>query len=470
MSVSTATRRCFLGSLALAVVATPLAACGPSATASPTAQSGAAPAAQPTTATQPATQAQPTVPPQPTTAPAAGAKVPLSIAVRSDALFTWQTDAAKQFEQDHPNVSLTITQVNYNDMAKKQLAMLASGTMPDVIFSGAKWFSYSADKGAFLAIDDLVKSGSLGLDDFFKDAVASCKLDGKLYGLPYTLNTGNTNIIYYNKDLLAAKSLKEPTDDWTMDQFVGLATSLTDAPKHVYGTSLLPDSYYDLDTWARSLGGEILSADAKQFTLTTNPETKAAARWVTELRTKHHAAVSRADSQGIGFPAGQVALYCDATYDVGGIGKTIGNRFKWDVVLAPVGPGGLRGFEIFVSMFSLSAKTQHPTEAFDLLSAELSPKTALHAFVAQGLPPARPSIWQSADAAKISPIFGRVSKWLADGKDQGPFPMPDNLRFSELQDKFQNLIDQVFYGEVDFDSGLQNVQDACQKIVSLPRG
>ncbi len=466
MSDPALTRRRFVGSLALALVVAPLAACEQSATAPPTTAPRSAP--QPTTA--PGSVASPTSGARAVPSPATGENVPLSIAVRSDALFTWQTEAAKQFGQDHPSVTLTISQVNYADMAKKQLVMLASGTMPDVVFSGAKWFSYSAYKGAFLAIDDFVKQANTSLDDFFKDAIASCQLDGKLYGLPYTLNTGNTNIIYYNKDLLAAKGVKEPTDDWTMDKFVDMAAKLTDAPKHIYGTDLLPTSYYDLDTWARSLGGEILSADGKQFTLAADPKTENAARWVTELRTKHHAAPSRADSQGIGFPAGQIALNCDATYDVGGRGKTIGNRFKWDVVLAPVGTGGLRGYEIFVSMFSLYSKTKHPSEAYALLAAELSPETAMHAFVAQGLPPARPSIWLSPEAGKISSIFGRVSKWLADGHDRGPFPMPNNLRFSELDDKFTNLIPPIYYGEVAFDDGIKKVQDECQQIVALARG
>ena len=225
MSDPALTRRRFVGSLALALVVAPLAACGQSATAPPTTAPRSAP--QPTTA--PGSVASPTSGARAVPSPATGENVPLSIAVRSDALFTWQTEAAKQFGQEHPSVTLTISQVNYADMAKKQLVMLASGTMPDVVFSGAKWFSYSAYKGAFLAIDDFVKQANTSLDDFFKDAIASCQLDGKLYGLPYTLNTGNTNIIYYNKDLLAAKGVKEPTDDWTMDKFVEMAAKLTDA-------------------------------------------------------------------------------------------------------------------------------------------------------------------------------------------------------------------------------------------------
>jgi hypothetical protein len=51
----------------------------------------------------------------------------------------------------------------------------------------------------------------------------------------------------------------------------------------------------------------------------------------------------------------------------------------------------------------------------------------------------------------------------------GPFPMPANLRFDELQDTWANTSPDLFYGNVDFDAGLQAVQEACQEIMDLPR-
>jgi ABC-type glycerol-3-phosphate transport system substrate-binding protein len=480
-------RRRFLSSLALALIATPIAACGQSAPASPTT------AAQPTTATKPtsapttaaATKPAGATPAAAATKPAAaattaataaakpassGQTVPLSIAVRSDAPFAWQTDAAKKFGESNPNVKIEIVQVPYNEMEKKVLAMLATNTLPDTVFSGAKWFRYTAYKGAFLAVDDLVKTDDPGMDDFFKNAVETCQFDGKLYGLPYTMNTGNTNIILYNKDMLAAKGVKEPTDDWTLEEFATAASQLTDKEKKVWGTNLLPSNYYDLATWARTYGGDIMSEDGKQFTLATDPKTVEAARWVTELHTQRNAAPGRADAEGVAFPAGQLALFTGATYSVLSVGATIADKFKWDAVLAPVGPDGLRGYEIFTSMYSVSAKTKHVPEAYALMAAEVSEETGRHSFFDMGTPPARASIWESPEAQKQNPIFGRVVKWLADPKNKGPFPMPYNLRFSELQDKFGNLITPVYYGETGFDEGLKQVQEECQQIVAMPRG
>ena len=61
-------------------------------------------------------------------------------------------------QKPHPEVDLKIDEMLYADMDKKQLVLLATGTMQDIVFSGIKWFPYSVFKGAFLPLDDLTKS------------------------------------------------------------------------------------------------------------------------------------------------------------------------------------------------------------------------------------------------------------------------------------------------------------------------
>ena len=68
---------------------------------------------------------------------------------------------------------------------------------------------------------------------------------------------------------------------------------------------------------------------------------------------------------------------------------------------------------------------------------------------------------------KSNPSFPRVFKWISEV--EGPFPIPYNLRYSELQDKWNNTSLPLFYGEVPFEEGMKRVQDECQKIMDLPR-
>ena len=453
-------RRRFLISAGIAALATPiLAACGGGQPASPTASASGSTGAKPAATQQVASQ------------PASGARVPLSIAVWTFADRPWQKERAEKYGQENAaKVDLKAEDVIYDEMSKKQLAWAATGTAPDVLYSGVKWAAYSAYKGVFLTLDDLVKSDDPGMDDFFKGAIQGASLDGKLFALPFEVNTGNLNVISYNKDMLDAKGIAPPTDDWTLEDFASMAAKLTDKDKKIFGTNYLTVNYYDFGALARSYGGDILSEDGKEFTLTTDPKTVEAARFQTELRTRLNAAPMREESQGIAFPAGQIALNASGVQSLGGLKKTIADKFTWDSVLLGVGPGGLRGYEMFVTMYSISAKTKDPKAAYELLKHMTSKETAMYAFVEQGQPPARQSVWLSPEADRVNPIWGRAAKWLADGKNKGPFPMPDNLRFQELQDKWQNLSQQIFYGDVAFDAGIKQVQEECQAIVKMARG
>src|ERR1019366_8199290 len=233
MSDRMVSRRALIRSIGVAAIAMPLLqACGgapstptaaPAAAPPATAAPAAGPAATPTAAQAAPAAATATTAPAAQAAPAGG-KISVRIAVRTEPNNEWQTHWAKDWATKNPNVDLKIEQVAYGDMAQKQLAQLATGTMQDVFYSGIKWFPYSAAKGVMMPLDDLVKGKDPGMSDFFDAAIAGCKLSGKLYGLASELQTGNHTHIVYNQDMVDAKGLTAPTDNWTTDDFLKFVT------------------------------------------------------------------------------------------------------------------------------------------------------------------------------------------------------------------------------------------------------
>jgi ABC-type glycerol-3-phosphate transport system substrate-binding protein len=474
MTRASITRRRLLGGLALSAAAAALAACGGAAspTTAPT-KPDAAPTAAPAAAPKPAEPTKPagqTAPQAAAPATGGGAKIPLSIAVWEFPDRPWQNTAAQDWQKQHPEVDLKIDKMVYGEYDKKQLALLATGSLQDVFFSGVKWFPATVSKGGMLALDDMIKSKDPGSDDFVPASFGGCKFEGKTYALPFEANPGNYNVVMYSKDLLDAKGIKYPTDDWTYEQFGEMAQKLTDKPKRVWGTdSFYPGNYYDQACIARSLGGEMLSEDGKKFTFNSDPASIKAAQWHYDLINKLEASPKRGDKEGLNFASGRVALGTMGIQSIKGISKAVGDKIKWDVVLGPTGPGGARGSDGFVTMYSIFSKTKYADKAYELLMYETGKEVATRAFVEEGQPPARKSIWASEEAQKINPIWGRAIKWMTDPKTKGPFPHPANLRFSELQDKWVNTAHPLFYGEVGFDEGMKKVQADIQTIVDLPR-
>jgi len=395
----------------------------------------------------------------------------MTLAVYAGANRDWMPKYAKVWAAKNPNVTLHIDQIAYGDMNTKSVAEFTSGTMQDVLFSGCKWMAYNVSKGMFMAIDSYTKQKDPGLSDFLPAAILDSSWKGKLYGLPFEFNTGNNNVVYYNKDMVQAKGAKEPTDTWTTEDYSAFVQTMTDSSKGIWGTDIMPGSYYDLGCYARSYGGDILAApNFDKFTLTTDPNTVKATQWMVDLRTKYKGAPSRAESQNMSilFPSQKLASTASCICNFTTESQTVGTKFKWGVVLGPTGPNGLRGFDSFAAIWNMYSKTKVPDLGYDLMMGLTSTEAATWAVLNDDQPPARASVWRDATLNKNNNIYQRVADWVTNGKDQGPFPVPSNLRFTELQDKWANLSPALFYGEIDFQKGMQQIQDACQQIVAEP--
>jgi len=392
----------------------------------------------------------------------------MSIGTYAGAGDEWQRYWAKQWAAKHPEVTLRIDDIVYGDMAQKQLTELAAGDMQDVVFSGIKWFPYSVSKGAFRSIDDYVKQQDPGMSDFFQTALTSASFEGKLYALPYLLHPGNPALFAYNKDLLTRRGVKEPTDDWTVDDFINIGKATTDIGQKTYGTNYWPSTYYDFCSLARTWGGDDLSADGKQFTFNTDSKSQDAAQWAVNLRVINHVAPGRQESNGLSFTAGQFAMVESGSYNVLVLQKQVGAKFEVGWALFPKGPTGLRGYQGFVECFSIFSGSKQPELAYDLIQMETSKDAGVWAVLnSQYQPSARKSVWADPQIQKITPVFQRVLNWMSSVN--GPFPMPYNLRFTDVENAWEKAIPPLFYGEVAFNTGMQQIQQACDAVVQMPR-
>jgi multiple sugar transport system substrate-binding protein len=395
----------------------------------------------------------------------------LSIACWADSVRTWQSIYAKKWAAEHPDVNLSIVLIPYANIEQKTLVEVAANDQQDVMFTQCKSLPKLAYNGAYLALDPYVnQTGSpITLSNYFPASIQNCTVNGKLYGLPYELNTGNEDVVFYNQDILEKVGATIPTDTWSFDEYIQTAQKANNPSQHIWGTDLFPQTYYDFDCYVRTYAGSLLGNQGKTFQLATDPTCLKVAQWFYDLRTKYQITPTRQASQNLSFPAGQVALSFGGIQSFAGLKPSIAGKFKWDVVLAPVAPDGRRGYEMFSSIWSISGKTKQPELAFNLLAYENSADVQTWSMANQGQPPTLVSVWEGKEAAAVSSIYMRIAQWLKDPKDQGPFPEPYNFQFAELEDKWENSGYSLWYGQTSFQSGLQTLQAACADVVNQPR-
>lgn len=239
-------RRTFLRGSALTLGAAALVACAPVASPSGGESAGAAPAADVTTITF-LTQG--------------GADSEKRYLPIQEMFAEQDPSTAVEFIW-HPGGAIEIQQ--------KLLTMIAGGESPDVYWTHTYINPGLAKRGVPLALNDLFASDtSWSTDDYFPGSIADFQLDGNQYAMP---RETTSTVMIYNKTLLEESGAALPTADWTWDDFVEIARTVTtgEGADKVYGVANFnANAYTFVRVWQK--GGDVLNEERTQFTMNEEP-------------------------------------------------------------------------------------------------------------------------------------------------------------------------------------------------------
>jgi multiple sugar transport system substrate-binding protein len=240
---------------------------------------------------------------------------------------------------------VTVKLVNkgsYTDLRKALLTSLAAGSPPDMAQCienhGAEYVKSNAlaDLGSYIdAKDGLTKDDK---NDIYPIMLKSGQINGKQYMMPFNKST---EVLYYNKDMLAAKGINKAPDTW--DEFFTDVQAVTDTAGGKWGSATPP-----LDMWVSGLyeyGGQMYDSanakDVKKGTFNSAAGQGWTQKWVDAIAKGHVKPVS-----GPGFPDqtdfqnGKTAFYMASQVSYQFIVGPIGTKFKFAEAPIPTGPSG----------------------------------------------------------------------------------------------------------------------------------
>jgi multiple sugar transport system substrate-binding protein len=136
----------------------------------------------------------------------------------------------RDFNSSQNTIEVVTKYIPFADF-KKQLSIgAAASELPDiVIIDNPDHASYSA-MGIFADITDKLASWP-DLKQYFEGPLNSCKLNGRLYGIPFGSNCLS---LYYNEDMLKAAGANPPK---TWDELKSVALKTTRGNVHGFGIS-----------------------------------------------------------------------------------------------------------------------------------------------------------------------------------------------------------------------------------------
>ncbi|MFL5806643.1 MAG: extracellular solute-binding protein [Roseiflexaceae bacterium] len=310
---------------------------------------------------------------EPTAAPAAPAAAPAAENV-SLRFTCWDSATGAdvynsiidKFKAANPGVQVSteFTPDGYDD---KILTGLATGSAPDVFL----WWNHPKLVAAGGAEDLMpyVQAEKLDLSIYYPSVLEMNKYGDILVGTP---DAFTPRAIFYNKKVFDAAKVPYPTNDWTWNDLVQIAKSLTkgSGKDAQYGFFIYNQSY-PLQGYVWSNGGDFISPDGKKATgFIDSPETIAAVQWWADLVLKEKVAptaqaVTLIGDQAAMFKSGKLAMMDNGRWPQSEFMKTPG--LELGTVMIPKSPTtGKRVPVLHEASFCIAKNGKNKQQAWQL--------------------------------------------------------------------------------------------------------
>ncbi|MBI3974263.1 MAG: extracellular solute-binding protein [Chloroflexi bacterium] len=274
-----------------------------------------------------------------------------------------------EFEQKFPGTKIEHDDAT-PDNSKKFPVLIAGGTFPDVSVTHTAFvdqYPSFMDITPYLARDKEVK-----IPDYFAAVLNAFKVP--VNGTPRQLGVpreAHATILYYNRNAIQAVGLKEPTKDWTHQDFVEYGLKLREwtndpatAKWAIFNGTGLGGASAGLATFW-SFGADFFSEDGTKA-LIDQPQAREAFEYMRDLVIRHHIAPSADEHKASGLTGSSQALFntgrylmyaCNQNCSPTTAGVEMG--FSWDVMAVPQVPGRKRGTRLAANAYGLLTQGQN---------------------------------------------------------------------------------------------------------------
>ena len=304
-----------------------------------------------------------------------------------------------EFERRYPKIRVRVQQIPWSAAHEKLLTAYAGDAMPDVFQLGNTWIPEFVALRAIAPLDQRLNAWPpAALDDYFPGILATNRLAGRTYALPWYVDT---RVLFYRTDLLAAAGFAEPPATWEawLKAMAALQASATQsgAERHAL---LLPINEWQLPVILALQRGASLLRDQDQYGHFQQPQFRAAFRFYLELFEQGFApAVGTAQVGNLyqEFAQGTFAVYVSGPWNIGEFQRRLPAAVQphWNTAALPGFEGGLGASLAGGASLAISRNSPHQDAAWKLLTFLAEPQQQAQFYQLTGDLPARQSAWET---------------------------------------------------------------------------
>ncbi|EYT48725.1 sugar ABC transporter substrate-binding protein [Brachybacterium muris] len=357
----------------------------------------------------------------------------------------------KGFQEENPDVNVTVTPVPWDSAHDKFTSAIAAGTAPDVAQVGSTWMAEFVSLNALEPTPEEIDTSV-----FFDGAAAATEVDGTAYGVPWYVET---RLVYYRTDLAEQAGITEPPTDW--EGLKSMAAAMQEKADATWGIALQPGgtgSWQTVLPMMWSNGGGVVNDDNSEFTFEDEKNAEAVEYYQSYFTD---GIADPAPAQGTteqDFASGKVPMFISGPWMMAAVEAVGGEGFadKYSVFVMPkkeTSTSFLGGANLGVFQ-----GTQNRDAAWKLVQYLSQPEVQVEWFAQSTDLPSVESAWEDESVASNE-------KFEAFHEQLGTAMAPPNIAtWEQVASKFDAQIEQVCKADLDPAQALATTQSEATTI------
>ena len=241
-----------------------------------------------------------------------------------------------EFERRYPGLRVRVQSLPWSAAHEKLLTAYAGGAMPDLFQLGNTWIPEFVALRAIEPLDARLQTWpAAALTDYFPGILATNRLNGQYYALPWYVDT---RLFFYRTDLLATVGFSAPPTTW--NEWLQAMAALKKRDNGQHYAILLPINEWQLPVILALQCGATLLRDRNQYGDFENPRFRQAFAFYLNLFDQELAPpVNNNQMANLyqEFADGAFAIYVSGPWNIGEFGRRLPAvmQNQWNIAPLP---------------------------------------------------------------------------------------------------------------------------------------
>lgn len=367
------------------------------------------------------------------------------------------------FEHEYPDIHVDVQELPWKAAHQKLLTAIAGDTTPDVAQLGNTWIAELQALHALEPLQPYVDHSTVVQPaDYFAGIWATNRIDGKLYGIPWYVDT---RLLFYRKDLLKAAGFDAPPRDWAEWSTQMQALQARAAPDHY--AILLPTNEFEQLLSLALQQSEPLLRDGGRYGNFESPGFKWALAFYVDIFQRHEApllANTEVANPWTEFGRGVYAFYFSGPWNIVEFRHRLPPAQQADWATAPLpGPHGLGAGIASGASLVIFRHSPRRAQAWLLIQYLSRPHVQQQLYALLGDLPPRRSAWRG-DGLRNDPALQAFRDQLERVK-----PTPAVPEWERIVNEMQLVAAQAAHGQLTVDQAAAELDQRTDAILEKRR-